>query len=601
MARTILAPICRVLVLASLPLGAQSCFAAPSAADALKLAPVQKDVLYDTPIGDELKACTIKAEKVAGSTAWVVRAPDGTVLRQFADTNDDNIVDRWSYFRDGLEVYRDVDGDFNGKADQYHWYHTAGSRVGLDAKEVGTIDSWQRISAEETAEEVVDALRQNDARRFGRLLVSEEDLDELGLAKEMSGKIALRTKAAGESFENLAKAGDFKSAAEFTDFGGLRPGMIPVGTRGSSKELLVYENAWAMVLVGDQHRQLRLGTMIRVGDAWKLIDGPSLGGAEQASAGFFFDVSGSPETALAGPATQPNEAMQKVLTQLEQLDRKLAVASSEAEQTKLNSQRADLLERLAQMAPTPDERKVWLLQLADMIGAGGFPAGVKRLEQWETELAKDKSQKDLLAHFKFRRMLAQYSADLSAPKADQLKVQQAWLEKLEGFVDAYRESEHVAEALLQLGMNSEFSGEADDALKWYGRIVKDFPNSPNAAKARGAVTRLRSEGQAIRLTGKSLQGRQVDLRSYRGKVVLIHYWATMSNAGSDDHATIKEVYSKFGGRKFDVVGVNLDYSRDDLLSYLKANRLPWQQLHEQGGFDGRLAKEMGVMTAPLMV
>ena len=34
---------------------------------------------------------------------------------------------------------------------------------------------------------------------------------------------------------------------------------------------------------------------------------------------------------------------------------------------------------------------------------------------------------------------------------------------------------------------------------------------------------------------------------------------------------------------------------------MKSNKLPWQQLHESGGFEGRLAKEMGVMTAPLMI
>ena len=43
----------------------------------------------------------------------------------------------------------DIDADFNGKADQYRWFHTAGSRWALDTNEDGQIDGWKTISAEE--------------------------------------------------------------------------------------------------------------------------------------------------------------------------------------------------------------------------------------------------------------------------------------------------------------------------------------------------------------------------------------------------------------------------------------------------------------------
>ena len=71
------------------------------------------------------------------------------ILRRFVDTNDDNVVDQWSYYKDGLEVYRDIDSTFNGKADQYRWFNTGGSRWAIDANEDGVIDSWKSISAEE--------------------------------------------------------------------------------------------------------------------------------------------------------------------------------------------------------------------------------------------------------------------------------------------------------------------------------------------------------------------------------------------------------------------------------------------------------------------
>ena len=54
----------------------------------------------------------------------------GKILREFVDTNGDNVVDRWSYFKDGVEVYRDIDENFNGKADQHRWLNTAGIALG---------------------------------------------------------------------------------------------------------------------------------------------------------------------------------------------------------------------------------------------------------------------------------------------------------------------------------------------------------------------------------------------------------------------------------------------------------------------------------------
>src|SRR5438067_2239318 len=68
----------------------------PTAAEALNLKPIQKEVDYDRPT--DISKCTIKPEKVGGTRSWVVRDPAGQILRNFADTNADGWVDQWSYF-----------------------------------------------------------------------------------------------------------------------------------------------------------------------------------------------------------------------------------------------------------------------------------------------------------------------------------------------------------------------------------------------------------------------------------------------------------------------------------------------------------------------
>jgi thiol-disulfide isomerase/thioredoxin len=151
-------------------------------------------------------------------------------------------------------------------------------------------------------------------------------------------------------------------------------------------------------------------------------------------------------------------------------------------------------------------------------------------------------------------------------------------------------------------MHSEYGGDDAAPQKCYERLVADFPNSPTTSKARGAVRRLTSMGKPLAIKGPDLNGGSVDLAKYRGKNVLIHYWSTSSPMCKADHEMLSDIYKKFGGEKFDVIGVSLDYSRDDLVAYLKANpQLRWKQIFEPGGFENRLATEMGVITSPLMV
>lgn len=601
-----------LLCLCGLVLSSSGLAATPTVGEALGLSPVQKNIPLETPEDKDLEKCTIKAEKFNGSTAWVIRGPGGDVLRRFADSDGDNVVDTWSYFHTGLEIYRDIDADHNGKADQYRWFHSAGTRWGIDRDEDGTIDSWKLISPEEVAEEVVEAVRTGDQQRFQRLLLTEKELESLGFAKEQTKQVAARTKAALDAFKQLVSAGSLEKDSEFTDFGGLKPGLVPAGTQGSSKDVIVYESIWAMVRNGKEHQQMQLGTMVNFNNSWKLIGGPVLGNSQDVAASVFFTPGpggGAGAADAASSGQPPSEKMQQTLAELEKLDQQITAAPQE-EKPDLNLRRANMLLELANLMTKRSEREQWLRQLADMVDAavqdGSFPKGVEYLKRLEEKLAEqveaEKLSEDLLVYFEFHRMQAEYyGITMADPKVDYAKAQGKWMKDLEAFVEEHPKSEHGAEALRQLAMGSEMIGESETAVKWYRRVLEDYPQSVAAKMAQGAVLRLTSEGQKISLQGTAVDGDEFDLKQHAGKTVVIQYWTTTSEVCIADHAVLKDLYAKYAGRGLEIVGVNLDYTRDQLVAYLKENRLPWKQLYEEGGFDGRLATEMGVVTVPLMV
>lgn len=573
--------------------------AQPSPADALNLKPMQEDVDFDRPVS--AKDCRVTAEEASdGHTAWVVRGPAGELLRQFVDSNGDNKVDQWRYFKSGIEVYRDIDADFNGKADQYRWLGTAGTRWGLDKDEDGSIDAWKSISAEEVTSELIEAVKTKDKRRFENILLSGSELQDLGVGKKLNAAIAERIDAARQNFDRTARTQQkLASSTDWIDFGGLRPGTIPAGTDGSTRDVTVYENVVAMVEDDGKPAQIPVGTMVQLPAGWRLIDLPL--GSDGAPQFIFFDGANPSLDATVGIS----EETQELITQLEKIDDELAQARSPSDLSKLNQQRADTLEKLAKAARRTADREMWWMQFADTVGtatqSGDFPEGTRRLEQLKRNLERDSKNQELLAHVTFTHMSAAYAERLQQDDEDFGAVQKAWLEQLEAFIERYPNSEDTPEAMLQLAMTQEFAGEEEDANRWYTRIVKDFSSSPLAAKAAGAKRRLESIGRSWSLSGRTVTGKQFDLKRLRGNIVLVHYWATWCDPCKEDMALIANLKQELRGEKFEVVGINLDAQPDELRSYLRENPPKWTHLYEEGGLDSRLASEMGVFTLPVML
>ena len=579
-----------------------SAAAAPSVEEALAVQPKQKRVDYDRLKPDDAKSATMSQEKEGGVSALVVRGPGGQVLRAFADTNGNRVVDRWSYYKDGVEVYRDIDSDHDTKVDQSRWLNSAGGRWAVYRDANDTIDAWLAISAEEATAEVVDALRDRDAAAFARLLPTKEDLKTAGFEGERLAELLQHVAAAPANFAKLAAAQkqfgpDAKWAGMLTP---QPPGLVPAGSAGTEKDVQAYDNVAALVEGKNGSGQVFIGALVRCGDAWRPIDAPQMAG-EQAGAGesfAFFAPRIAGAASAAGPAE--DESLKPLLTKLRDIEARLSTANDAARNDLLTQQIAVLEEVRAAAADA--DKTFWTKQLAETLAAAvqdaTVPEGLGKLEKIAAEVAGDEETAAFVA---FRLAQARYAAGMQQSGADVEKVQAAWIEELGRFVEQHPRAADAAEAMLQLGIADEFSGREKEALDRYAAIIKDFPDAVPARKARGAARRLESVGKPLSLTGTALDGKQFSLESLRGTPVLVHYWATWCEPCKVDIAQIRELYAKYGSRKFAVVGVTLDSDKADLVKYLQAKPIPWPQLYEKGGFDGRLAEELGVLTLPTML
>ncbi|WP_266364419.1 redoxin family protein [Tellurirhabdus rosea] len=74
------------------------------------------------------------------------------------------------------------------------------------------------------------------------------------------------------------------------------------------------------------------------------------------------------------------------------------------------------------------------------------------------------------------------------------------------------------------------------------------------------------------------KGEPVDLASFRGKVVLITYWASGCESCRAEHTRLKTLYGQYVGKGFEIVSVSLDRNRKAWLATLRREALPWQQV-----------------------
>jgi len=595
----------------------------PSVDAALKFAPLQKsDVEYDDPVDAAKSKCTLESASKTGQSGWIVLDGNGRLLRRFVDTNKDKQIDNWCYYREGIEVYRDIDTDNDNNADTFVWLGTAGIRRGKDTDGDFKIDRWERISAEEVTSEIVQALRDRDPRRFKLLVPTDEEIDALGFNTTETADLKKKAANALSQFETLVKSkAVLGSKARWVHFGGTRPSLIPEGTGGSTKDLIVYENVVALLEDGNQNSQLAVGTLVNIGNGWRTIDVPELlvAGKAPAVGGYFIETMIAQVDVATGAGTEGvSSEMQELIGNFQDIETQLEKAKTAEDIAKLNGLRADILEKMVYAADAGEEKINWARQFTETLAGasrrGEFPEGLDRIEAFLRKIEKDKDfDQQLTGHIKYRLMSTRYSQQLSDPEADLEKVQDQWQKNLEQFVADYPLSENAPDAMLDLGFAEEFAAavEADskkraemdgNAEKWYQRIVQEFPKSSIAAKAAGAVRRINSVGKRLDMQGIKTDGKPLAISDAQGKIVVLHYWATYCDSCLKEMETINELNEKYGSRGFQAIGVNVDSDSNLLKTHLQNSKLPnWPQLYEKGGLDGRLATELGVLTLPTML
>ena len=579
----------------------------PLAVKGLGYSPRQSNVAYDKVVETDMDSCTSKYETRNGFEGLVIYSPDGQPLRRFADRNSDKQVDQWCYYKDGIEVYRDIDSDFNGASDQYRWLGTSGTRWGIDQNEDGKIEQWKVISAEEVTMEIVEAIKMRDVERFRCLLVSDADLKMLGLGEEKGDQLTTRLNIAKKGFAEFAKSQEMINiSTKWAHFAADKPGIVPAGTEGASQDIVAYENVITIVDNEGVSQQLMIGTLVQIGNAWRLADLPRIisDGSVLADSGLFFPASASNRIGNSSAESGMSQEVQRLLTSLEKIEGE--IKDEAGDRSRLHDDKAIVLQKLVAATKGTDQMELWVRQFTDSISsatqAGEYPEGVSKLRQLESQLSNMPKGKELVPYVVYRLLSTDYTLKSIGEKVDFAKLQVEYMEKLENFARDYPDSSDAADAMIQIGLNHELAGDESEGEKWYSKVASRFPQTIQGKKAKGAIDRLSLEGRQFRITGKTLDGKPVDTKTMAKSPILVHYWASWCSPCKADMTELRKIQAKYAKQNLQIIGINLDTDARVAAEFLQSGKsFPWPHVQEQGGFESDLAVGLGVLSVPVTI
>lgn len=148
-------------------------------------------------------------------------------------------------------------------------------------------------------------------------------------------------------------------------------------------------------------------------------------------------------------------------------------------------------------------------------------------------------------------------------------------------------------------------------------IVRDVDESTTQVILNKFTPELKSSrlGQNIQSTIQTLQktkpgnnaidfiqndenGKPIKLSDFKGKYVLIDFWASWCNPCRRENPNLVNAYNQFKNKNFTIIGVSLDRNKESWLKAIKDDNLTWTNVSDLKYFDNAVAKSYAIKGTP---
>ncbi len=113
--------------------------------------------------------------------------------------------------------------------------------------------------------------------------------------------------------------------------------------------------------------------------------------------------------------------------------------------------------------------------------------------------------------------------------------------------------------------------------------------------------RLKVGAEPFTFSAKALNGQTISPANYKGKVLLMDFWATWCGPCVESVPELRATYNKYHAQGLEVVGISLDEDKSALTSFIKTNKMPWPQVFDGKGWKSAVPNIYGVHAIPFLL